>query len=149
MSKLRFILFLAMTMMVAGCLRTSGLKYAPPALEDGWSVKMTLEGGVAGLKRSIQVGSDGTFIVVDERTGDKTAGELTEEELAGLEELISTLDVSTSNESSACADCFEYEIEIDSGGRKMIVNADDLTLGDSGAGALVQFLREKMDTALK
>lgn len=136
-------------MLVTGCVRSSGITYTPPALEKGWSVKMTLSGGIAGLRRFIQAGSDGSLIVVDERTGEKITGELTEDELTELAELIATLKVSASNKPPACADCFEYDIEIDSGGRKMITHADDLTLGDSGAGALVQFLQEKMDAALK
>jgi hypothetical protein len=42
-----------------------------------------------------------------------------------------------------------YDIEILSGGQKMIVSADDVTLGDSGVGTLAQFLRGIMDSALK
>ena len=42
-----------------------------------------------------------------------------------------------------------YDIEILSGGQKMLVSADDVTLGDSGIGTLVQFLRGMMDSALQ
>lgn len=149
MSKIKVILLLAVTMMIAGCSRTTGLKYTPPALENNWTVKMTLSGGIAGLKRSIHVRADGSYVVIDERNGKQVTGDLAEGELSELEDLLSTLQVTASDKPSVCADCFEYEVEIETGGRKMIVKADDLTLGDSGAGSLVQFLQKRMDTALQ
>lgn len=148
MSKFGLILVLA-ALLVAGCTQPSTITYTPPALEDDWSVNMTLTGGIAGLMRNIEVKADGSYTVTDKRTGNTATGELTKDELATLEEMISTLEISTSKNPSACADCFVYEIEILSGGQKMIVSADDVTLGDSGVGALAQFLRGIMDSALK
>jgi hypothetical protein len=110
---------------------------------------MTLSGGIAGLKRSIHVSADGSYVAIDERIGKQVTGDLAEDELSELESLLSTLQVSAPDNPSVCADCFEYEVEIETGGRKMIVKADDLTLGDSGAGSLVQFLQERMDAALQ
>jgi hypothetical protein len=148
MSKLGLMLVLAV-LLVAGCTQRSDITYTPPELEDEWSVNMTLSGGIAGLMRSIEVKADGSYTVTDERTGNTASGELTEDELAELEEIISTLEFSTSRNPSACADCFVYDIEILSGGQKMIVNSDDTTLDDSGVGTLAQFLRGIMDSALK
>jgi hypothetical protein len=148
MSKFNFILVLA-ALLVAGCARSSTNTYTPPALEDDWSVNMTLSGGIAGLMRTIEVKADGRYTVADQRAGNTASGELTEDELARLEEMLSTLEFSTSKNPSACADCFVYDIEIISGGQKMIVNADDVTLGDSGVGPLAQFLRGIMDSALQ
>ena len=148
MSKFSFILVLA-ALLVAGCTRSSTNTYTPPALEDDWSVNMTLSGGITGLMQTIEVKADGSYTVADERTGKTASGKLTEEQLATLEEIISTLEFSTSKNPSACADCFVYDIEILSGGQKIIVNADDTTLGDSGVGTLAQFLRGIMDSALQ
>lgn len=148
MSKFGLILVLT-ALLVTGCTQSSDITYTPPALEDDWSVNMTLSGGIAGLMQTIEVKADGSYTVADERTGKTASGKLTEDELATLEELISTLEFSTSRNPSACADCFVYDIEIVSGGQKIIVNADDMTLGDSGVGTLAQFLRGIMDSALK
>jgi hypothetical protein len=148
MSKFNFVLILA-ALLVTGCARSSANTYTPPALEEDWSVNMTLSGGIAGLMRTVEVKADGSYTVTDRRAGNIVSGELTEEELTRLEEVISTLEFSTSKNPSACADCFVYDIEIISGGQKMLVSADDVTLGDSGAGTLAQFLREIMDSALQ
>ena len=148
MYKFGFILILA-ALLAASCTRSSTNTYSPPAIEDDWSVNMTLSGGIAGLMRTIEVKADGSFTVTDKRVGNTVSGELTEDELAKLEEMLSSLKFSTSKNPSACADCFEYEIEIISGGQKMLVNADDVTLGDSGIGTLVQFLRGMMDSVLQ
>ena len=76
-------------------------------------------------------------------------GQLTESELTQLKELIENLEISTSRTNSVCADCFEYNLEIETGGKKMIVNADDISIPDSGAGELVMFLQELIDFELK
>lgn len=149
MSKYRLILALIVALLLTGCKQSSGITYTPPALEDGWSVNMTLSGGIAGLLQTINVQSDGEYTVTDERAQNTSTGKLTDQELGTLEDLIASMEFIAPNTPSGCADCFEYDLEIESGGRKMLVNADDVTLGDSGMGPLVQFLRGIMDTALK
>ena len=149
MSNIKFIILTAIALMIASCTKSPASTYAPPELEGDWSVKMTLSGGIAGLLRNIEVKSDGSYTVTDERANNTVEGELKKEELAKLEEMISTLEFSTTKTQSICADCFVYDIEILSGGTKMLVNVDDLTLEDSGMGTLVQFLHKIMDSALK
>ena len=144
------LIFLAAVFLLAGCsLQKAEATNVAPVLEEDWSVKMTLSGGIAGLMRTIEVKADGSYTVTDARAGNTASGELTEDELARLEEMISTLEFSALNNPSACADCFVYDIEIVSGGQKMVVNVDDVTLGDSGVVRVVQFLRGIMDSALQ
>ena len=121
----------------------------PLALEETWSVKMTLSGGIAGLMRSIEVTSDGSYTVSDERAGTTITGEMEDDELKRLEDLLSTLESNPPTGNSACADCFVYDIEIHSNGETVTASADDITLGDSGMGSLVQFLQGMMNDALK
>ncbi len=149
MPKRLSVCLLILALSITGCLRSSGLIYTPPALEEGWAVTLKLSGGIAGLKRNIHVKSDGSYVVVDERSGKQFTGELSKDDLAELESLLSALHVQALNNPSACADCFEYDLEIETGGKKMVIHTDDITLGDSGAGTLVQFLRKKMDAALQ
>lgn len=143
------LIFILAALLIAGCRQDPGVPYTAPTLEGEWSVSMTLSGGIAGLMRNIEVSSDASYTVTDERAGNTVAGRLEETQLASLEELVSTLEFNAPKTPSACADCFEYRVEIASGGGKMIVEADDVTLGDSGIGSLIQFLREIMDSALK
>lgn len=149
MFRIKLLIFTVIAILLAGCAKPSGVTYTPPALEDDWSVRMTLSGGIAGLLQNIEVKSDGRYIVTDERARNIVEGELTAEELATLEELVSALEFSAQEIPTGCADCFVYDVEIESGGRKMLVNADDVSLSDSGLGSLVQFLRGIMDSALQ
>ena len=121
----------------------------PIALEKIWSVKMTLSGGIAGLMRSIEVTSDGSYTVSDERAGITITGEMEKSELKRLEDLLSILEINPLTGNSACADCFVYDIEIHSNGETVTAGADDITLGDSGMGSLVQFLQDMMNNELK
>ena len=149
MFRIKLLIFTVIVILLAGCAKPSGVTYPPPALEGDWSVRMTLSGGIAGLLQNIEVKSDGRYIVTDERARNIVEGELTAEEIAALEELVSTLEFSAQEIPTGCADCFVYDVEIESGGRKMLVNADDVSLSDSGLGSLVQFLRGIMDSALQ
>jgi hypothetical protein len=110
---------------------------------------MTQSGGIMGLLRSIEVSSDGKYAVIDERAGNTVTGELTNEELATLHDLIAGFEFAAPKIPAVCADCFVYDVEIESGGKKMIVKADDVALPDSGMESLVDFLRSIMDSALK
>jgi hypothetical protein len=149
MSKTIWAIFASFTLILAACSKSASPTYTPPVLEETWAVKMTVSGGIAGILRTIDVNSTGSYSVADQRSGKIATGNLTEAELATLQALISSLEVSTPKNPSACADCFEYELEIESGGKKMIASADDLSLGESGMGELVQFLRQTMDAALQ
>jgi len=132
-----------------GCSKPSGVTYTPPVLEGDWSVRMNLSGGFDGLLRDIEVKSDGSYVVIDERMKKTSSGDLTETELAKLESLITTLEFSVPEFPTGCADCFIYKVEIESGGKKMIVSADDVSLEKSGLDSLVQFMRTIMDRALR
>ena len=149
MSKTIWAIFASFTLILTACSKSASPTYAPPVLEETWAVKMTLSGGIAGLLRSIDVNSTGSYSVADQRGGKVVTGTLSEADLTTLQALISALEVSAPKNPSACADCFEYELEVESGGKKMIASADGLSLGESGMGELVQFLRQAMDAALQ
>lgn len=145
------LILLVTALWITGCVtREPQNTYTPPELEpDNWSVKLTISGGIAGIQRNIQVNEEGKYKVTDERTGNTVEGELTGEQLTELEALVTAFEFSSPKTKSVCADCFVYDLDIQSGGKKMLAQADDVNLGDSGMGALVEFLRGLMDTALQ
>lgn len=145
------LLFLLAALWLAGCATPEPeIKYTAPELEtESWSVKLNVSGGIAGIQRSIQVDETGKYTVTDERAGNTQAGELTDAQLAELELLVTGFEFSSPKTSSMCADCFVYDLEIQSGGKKMLAQANDVNLGDSGMGTLVEFLRGLMDRALQ
>lgn len=148
MSNIKWMLVLA-ALLVSGCKEAQPtVLYTPPALAQEWSVKMTQSGGIMGLLRNIEAASDGKFTVNDERAGTTVTGELTDGKLAELQRLVTEMTFTAPEIPAVCADCFVYEVQIESGGKKMIAQADDISLPDSGMEALVEFLRGIMDSAL-
>ncbi|MBI3166993.1 MAG: hypothetical protein HYZ22_00835 [Chloroflexi bacterium] len=149
MWKYGLILILAAALL-AGCKGLSQeIAYTPPALAEEWTVNMTQSGGIMGMLRTIEVKSDGNFTVIDQRVQKTATGKLTEQELTELAELVKNMEFAPPKIPATCADCFVFDVEIQSGGRKMVVKADDTSLPNSGMESLVDFLREIMDSALK
>ena len=149
MFKKNLLVLLACVLVLTACTKETGVTYTPPPMEETWTVKMTQSGGIMGLLRSIEVDSEGKYFVADERAGETVSGDLSGDEITQLQRLITDLVFTPSVNPAICADCFIYDIEINSGGKKMIVNVDDISLPDSGMEPLVEFLRGIMDSALK
>jgi hypothetical protein len=139
MYKRILITMLLMILLISGC-SSPEITHTAPELSDNWSVRMIQTGGFAGVNRAVEVLSDGSYTVYQQAGGEGIKGQLSETDLATLENLIANLEIANVRTDSMCADCFEYNIEIQSGGRKMVLDLDDLTLPDSGAGELVTFL---------
>lgn len=136
--------------LLVGCKGSSQqIYYTPPAPANDWTVNMTQSGGIMGLLRSIEVTSDGNYVITDERAHTSVTGKLSEQELSKLQGLVSSFTFTPPEVRAVCADCFVYEIEIQSGGQKMIVKTEDISLPESGIEPFVAFLRGIMDTALK
>jgi hypothetical protein len=148
MFKNKLLAFLTLAVLAAGCAKEPSVTYTPPPLDEDWAVKMTLSGGFAGLRRNIRAYSDGSYIVVDEKVNDTFNGTLTENQLTELEGMISAVEFTAPKVPSVCADCFNYDVEIVSGSRKLLFSVDDMSLSDSGVADLVEFLRGLMDSAL-
>lgn len=137
--KILLTMFLTISL-ISGC-SSPEITYTPPPIEGDWSVRMIQTGGIAGVNRAIEVLSDGSYIFYQQAGAEGIKGQLTESQLTQLQELINNLEIPTIRPDSMCADCFEYDIEIQSsGGKKLVLKLDDMTLPDSGAGELVTFL---------
>lgn len=139
MSKKILITCFVAILLILGC-SSPEITYTPPPIEDDWSVRMIQTGGIAGVNRAVEVLSDGSYTVYQQASAEGVKGKLSEADLAKLEDLIVNLKIANVRTDSMCADCFQYNIEIQSGGRKMVLDLDDLTLPDSGAAELVLFL---------
>ncbi len=155
MSKIIYAFALIVALLVAGCAssptNTPAATPTQPAIADEWTVTMTHSGGIMGLMRTVEATSDGSYTVTDERSKSKVIRELNEADLATLRELISNVELRSPEDSrpSVCADCFIYDIEIQSSEKNLTVQLSDITLPDSGMENLVSFLRRLIDLALK
>ena len=145
MRKISFLLIM-LAVFIMGC-KGEEKTYSSPTISEEWTIKMTQSGGIMGLRRSIQVASDGSYLIVDERAQTSVTGNLTEQQLSELKDLTNNLKFTSPENRAVCADCFVYDIEIESGGKKMILQVEDISLPDSGVEALVTFLRGILESA--
>ena len=155
MTRILYSLVLITAVLMTGCAslpqRTPAATPALPVITDEWTLTMNLSGGIMGLMRSVEVTSEGNYTVVDERTKNKAEGKLSGDELKKLNGIIKSATIHASNTPgvSACADCFIYDIEIQSGGENFTIRLDDMTLPASGMEELAVFLRELIESALQ
>jgi hypothetical protein len=152
---------LLITLLITGCgqspapkpLETATPKTSAtnlPAPDGDWIIKMKHSGGIMGLMRSIEISSDGKFTVVDERKNKTSTGELSANELSKLNEMVSSAEyIPASKPDGGCADCFIYDLEIQTNGEKIGIQLNDISLPNSGLEPLVAQLRGLIDTALK
>ncbi len=103
-----------------------------------------------GLSRSIDITSDGTYIVEDERASAPVMRVLNAEDLSTLNTQIAALGVVPVDmpDGSGCADCFLYDLEIERNGEKITIQLNDINLPDSGFEPLVTYLQSLINAAL-
>jgi hypothetical protein len=125
MYKRILITMLLMILLISGC-SSPEITHTAPELEEGWYVRMIQTGGIAGVNRAVEVLSDGSYTVYQQAGAEGVKGQLNEADLAKLEDLIANLEIANVRSDSMCADCFEYNVEIQSGGRKMILDLESV-----------------------
>lgn len=155
MFKTIFPLILIIALLGTGCApsptNTPAATPTLPVITNEWTAKMTQSGGIMGLMRSMEISSDGSYTVTDERTKKEVTGRLNEDELKNLSSLITNAKLTDPEKPNigVCSDCFIYDIEIKNEGEVFMTQLNDMSLPDSGMEDLVTSLRELMDTVLK
>jgi len=147
-----FLSVLATALLVSGYASSpKNVTSALSVLEGEWTVKMTQSGGIMGVQRSVEVYSDGSYVITDDRSKQTLTGELSEDGLAKLKEIVASSKYASMDKpgTGRCADCFVYDFEIQGSGSKFILQLDDVSSPDSGLETLVIFLRELIDSALQ
>lgn len=120
-----------------------------PALTDTWTISMTHSGGIMGLLRSVEIISTGSYTVKDERSDKNIAGQLSEEELANVIEVVNSSTYSQNKNPAICADCFIYDIVITGDGGEFSAQVNDISIEESGLSPLVTILRGIIERDLK
>lgn len=121
-----------------------------PSPTASWQLTFTQSGGLAGVNLGLQIASDGQLTAQDNRSGKSVTGQLDAATLRKLSGLVSSVALAGSQSpGSSCADCFLYDVQITSAGRTTHIQADDTTLGSSGAQELIALLQQLRDNALK
>ena len=120
-----------------------------PSLTGNWTITMTHSGGIMGLSRSVAIDSTGSYTVRDDRADKTSTGQLSENELGKLIEVVRSSTYSPNTDPYGCADCFIYNIEITSNGVNFSAQVDDVTIEKSGLANLVVALRDIIEQELK
>jgi hypothetical protein len=123
----------------------------PTAAPAQWTtLRMDQSGGIMGLHRSVEITSAGRLTATDERTKQTVTLQLSKEQMADLQKLISAASYVTPEVPMVCADCFVYEMSIERGtGKPWMASVDDTSIADSGLAPLIEYVRTLMEKALK
>jgi hypothetical protein len=118
-------------------------------VEAPWEVELVVSGGFAGVERKVEVDSSGKYEVEDLQTGAKVEGTLPAATLAQIEEeLTGACQSDGTGRPPACADCFNYSLEVTTGSSAYHLVLNDLSLSESPAAPLIQSLNELVAQAL-
>jgi hypothetical protein len=120
-----------------------------PALNGSWTISMTHSGGIMGLMRSVDVDSSGAYTVQDSRGEQSFTGQLSDEELANLIQVVNATEYNASGKPHGCADCFVYNIKISGEGGKFSAQVDDTSMEESGLTSLIVALRNIIAREIK
>jgi hypothetical protein len=144
---------LALMGLLAGCARPLLSPSDPqplPSPTADWKISLTQSGGFAGVMLEVIVSSDGKLTAQNQRSGRMVTQNLTADTIARLGGLSSGIVAATPVVThSGCADCFVYDLVVESGGRSVQIHADDTTLANSSAEDLIQVLQGLRDAALR
>jgi hypothetical protein len=120
-----------------------------PALAGSWTINMTHSGGIMGLSRAVEVDSTGIYTVKDDRTGQTFTGQLSEEELVDLINVVKSTSYAPKKTPHGCADCFIYDLQIISDSGRFSAQVDDISIEESGLSDLVMALRGIIEREIK
>jgi hypothetical protein len=135
---------------MAACAPASAFPPPVPTPGGDWSVQLIQTGGFAGVDLAIKVFSDAHMTADDRRSGRTVTVPVSQADMQELKDLLAQIGAPTADHlPSVCADCFIYDLEIISGSARVRIQADDMNLSESGAQALILFLGQIRDQALR
>jgi hypothetical protein len=112
-------------------------------------VELTVSGGFAGIEHKLEVDSSGAYEAEDLQSGAKVEGTLSAATTAQVEQGLSGIcQAQASGRPPACADCFQYSLEVSVGGVTYQAVFNDLSLPESPVAPLVGTLTQILNEAL-
>jgi hypothetical protein len=114
-----------------------------------WRVTFGLSGGFAGLRRTLDLSSNGELTAVDQKLGKQVSMKLPRVELDQLTALIvAACPFDFSIRALNCPDCLEYMLRIDADAGSFSIQVNDRTLSQSGLEKLISGLVRLQEQAL-
>ena len=111
--------------------------------EKIWSVEIELSGGIAGIEQQILLDNTGRLTSINNKSGKRLGARADASLMAYAGEWVKARPLATTNQPLhnlpiGCADCINYNINIVSNGRRLIIRLNTLSLKSSPYGDLVK-----------
>jgi hypothetical protein len=141
--------FLTILIFLTSCSQLKPFPQPLPSPSGNWTVKLNQSGGFAGVLLTVDISSNGQLNAEDQRSLRIVTQTLPAQTITKLNQLVSGISMSPrSIPQSGCADCFIYDLEIQSEAGNLHLNIDDVTMKDSGVADLIAFVIKLRDDAL-
>jgi hypothetical protein len=141
---------LTIFLFISSCSQAKPIPQPFPSPSSKWTVKLNQSGGIAGVLLTVEISSDGQLKARDQRSNRNVTQNLSSQSTSKLNQLISNTAVSAKGvPQSSCADCFIYDLEIQSEESDLHIHVDDVTIKNSGASELITYVIKLRDDALR
>lgn len=105
---------------------------------SSWEAELLITGGFAGVQRGIKISSTGEVIIHGGNNNLQGQVQLSREDIEKFSRLINEIkEVRVQANPPACADCFQYELNVSINGKHFQATVNDLNLQDSGVAPLI------------
>jgi len=150
MLRIRLTLSFLMTMIfLSSCGLAKPVPQPLPSPSRRWTIKLNQSGGFAGVQLNVEISSDGQLTAQDQRTNRSVTQTLPSQTMTKLNQFISNLSIpSTGVPQSACADCYIYDMNIQTEESDLHILVDDVTIKNTSAADLIMFVIKLRDGAL-
>jgi hypothetical protein len=121
---------------------------------EQWVVTLNTSGGFAGVRQRITMNERGEITFYNEKTGEEKRIQGEQRDIDEVQNALSALcglatEASHERPTSQCADCFIYELTIESKSINLVVEADDISIQESSYLPLISLLKTLNDRIQK
>jgi len=115
-----------------------------------WEAELSVTGGIAGVQKGIKIASTGEVILSDANRSLELQERLSEEEIEKFTRLVTSIkDVKVASNPPACADCFQYQLNVSVDGTQIQATVNDLNLPNSGIAPLISEMITLMENSIQ
>jgi hypothetical protein len=115
---------------------------------EAWSLTFRISGGFAGLDRELKLASSGELTATDRKRATPVVAQAPAGDLTRIASLVADAKSVDSVRPTACRDCLQFDVEIQTQGRSLVSQLNDMSLAGSGLEPLVRALTALLDRAL-
>jgi hypothetical protein len=120
---------------------------------ESWKIEYQVSGGFAGVRRQMELSSDGKLIATDLKRGKSIERQASPEQLTQITSILAKIDFGGRKEArprvlDRCADCFQHAVAVHINKQRHSLHFDDVSLRGSPYAALIGFLSSLLNQCL-